>query len=214
MPSRLCSKSSWRRRSRLCPPECRHLHYLLATPFRYGAYPKGSRFRRAGLTPGVYYASEAPETAVAEIAFYRLLFFAESPATPWPVNAAEFTAFAVPFAAERGLDLTLPPLAADRTTWTHPSEYEPCQALADAARAAGVNALRYESVRDPGAGANVALLACTAFAAVAPKSRQTWRLRFGSHGVQALCEFPEMRLEFPPEVFAADERIRALRTER
>ena len=81
------------------PPECRHLHYLLATPFRYGAYPKGSRFRRAGLTPGVYYASEAPETAVAEIAFYRLLFFAESPATPWPVNAAEFTAFAVPFAA-------------------------------------------------------------------------------------------------------------------
>ena len=132
------------------PPECRHLHYLLATPFRYGAYPKGSRFRRAGLTPGVYYASEAPETAVAEIAFYRLLFFAESPATPWPVNAAEFTAFAVPFAAERGLDLTLPPLAADRTTWTHPSEYEPCQALADAARAAGVNALRYEFRARPG----------------------------------------------------------------
>ena len=30
------------------PPECRHLHYLLATPFRYGSYPRGSRFRRAG----------------------------------------------------------------------------------------------------------------------------------------------------------------------
>ena len=29
------------------PPECRSLHYLLATPFRYGApYPGGSRFRR------------------------------------------------------------------------------------------------------------------------------------------------------------------------
>src|ERR1700730_17954571 len=27
------------------PPECRHLHYLLSTPFRYGApYPTGSRF--------------------------------------------------------------------------------------------------------------------------------------------------------------------------
>src|SRR3954449_10967826 len=37
------------------PPECRHLHYLLATPFRYGAaYPTGSRFRRDGHTDGVY----------------------------------------------------------------------------------------------------------------------------------------------------------------
>ena len=29
------------------PAECAHLHYLLCTPFRYGAvYPAGSRFRR------------------------------------------------------------------------------------------------------------------------------------------------------------------------
>ena len=35
------------------PPDCRHLHYLLATPFRYGApYPTGSRFRRAGADAG------------------------------------------------------------------------------------------------------------------------------------------------------------------
>src|SRR5438105_5181512 len=46
------------------PPECRHLHYLLATPFRYGAaYPTGSRFRRAGLSEGVFYAAEEPHTA-------------------------------------------------------------------------------------------------------------------------------------------------------
>ena len=31
------------------PPECREFHYLLSTPFRYGApYPTGSRFRPAG----------------------------------------------------------------------------------------------------------------------------------------------------------------------
>ena len=60
------------------PPECRDLHYLLSTPFRYGAvYPTGSRFRRAGMTEGVFYASETAQTAVAEMAFYRLLFFAE-----------------------------------------------------------------------------------------------------------------------------------------
>ena len=48
------------------PPECDGLHYLLATPFRYGSpYPRGSRFRRAGWTPGVYYASATTATAIA-----------------------------------------------------------------------------------------------------------------------------------------------------
>jgi hypothetical protein len=58
------------------PPECRHLNYLLATPFRYGApYPKGSRFRKAGRTLGVFYAADNVDTAIAEICFRRLLFF-------------------------------------------------------------------------------------------------------------------------------------------
>ena len=34
------------------PTECEGLDYLLSTPFRYAPYPKGSRFRRAGLAPG------------------------------------------------------------------------------------------------------------------------------------------------------------------
>lgn len=71
------------------PTDCRHLHYLLSTPFRYGApYPTGSRCRCAGPTPGVFYASAAVRTAVAEIAFHRLLFFADSPDTPWPTTVA------------------------------------------------------------------------------------------------------------------------------
>src|SRR5215218_6478406 len=49
------------------PPGAERLHYLLSTPFRYGAfYPTGSRFRRAGLTEGVFYAAEEPRSAVAE----------------------------------------------------------------------------------------------------------------------------------------------------
>jgi hypothetical protein len=55
------------------PPECRHLHYLLFAPFRYRPYPQGSRFRRAGLTPGVWYGSDRPGTAAAEMVFYRFL---------------------------------------------------------------------------------------------------------------------------------------------
>ena len=74
------------------PEDCRDLHTFLSTPFRYGAaYPTGSRFRRPGRTAGVYYAARGVATAVAEMAFHRLLFFAESPDTPWPPNPADYT---------------------------------------------------------------------------------------------------------------------------
>jgi hypothetical protein len=180
------------------PPECRHLHYLLSTPFRYGApYPRGSRFRRAGHTPGVFYASQTVTTAVAEIAYGRLRFFADSPATPWPANAVEHTAFQVRFHTGGGLDLTQAPFDRERPRWTDPNSYERCQTLADAARAAGVEAIRYPSARDA-TGVNVALLTCAAFSVTAPLERQTWRLHFGSGGVRALCEFPERRLSFGP----------------
>jgi len=197
------------------PPECRHLHYLLATPFRYGApYPLGSRFRWAGLTPGVYYASAAPETAISEAAFYRLLFFADSPATPWPSNAAEYTAFSANYATVKSLDLTSPPLARDRKAWTHLADYQPCQQLADGARAAAIEAIRYVSVRDPAHGANLAFLHCTALASDRPVERQTWRIQVGASGVRALCEFPDTRLEFAHDAFAADPRIAAINWER
>jgi hypothetical protein len=196
------------------PSDCRHLHYLLSTPFRYAApYPAGSRFRRAGLTPGVFYASKAVETAVAETAFHRLLFFADSPATPWPARAGEHTAFSVRFRTAAALDLTLPPLARDRGRWMHLTDYAPCQALAGAAREAGVEAIRYGSARDKG-GVNFALLACRAFAVREPIARQAWRLGFNAHGVRALCDFPEARLEFDRDAFAADPRIKRLTWER
>jgi len=88
------------------PEECRHLGYLLLTPFRYVPYPDNWGFRRAGSSDGVFYASEFSETAVAEAAFYRLLFFVESPGTPWPANAGEFTCFASKFASAKAIDLT------------------------------------------------------------------------------------------------------------
>ena len=199
------------------PPECAALHYLLATPFRYGApYPHGSRFRRAGLTPGVFYASKAVGTAVAEAAFHRLLFFAESPATPWPDDAGEFTAFSVRYRTAAGLDLSAPPLDRDRSVWMHPTDYGPCQHLAVGAREAGVQVLRYPSARDPapGGGTNLALLTCRGFGSPHPVERQTWRIHLAGAGVRAICTFPEMRVEFGRDAFARDPRIRGLRWER
>lgn len=192
------------------PPECAHLHYLLATPFRYGRYPGSSRFRREGYSPGVFYAGEAVETAVAETAFYRTLFFAESPKTPWPRNPLEFTAFKVECAAGSAIDLTRPPFSAQAERWTDPADYAACLDLADSAREAGIEVIRYRSVRDPEGGTNLALLTCRAFARDRPSAYATWRLAFSGHAVNAICDRPEARLSFPFAGFAEDPRLARL----
>lgn len=197
----------------LVPSECRQLHYLLSTPFRYGSlYPKGSRFRRAGLTPGVFYASQDAPTAVAEMAFQRLLFYAESPATPWPGTTGEYTAFSVKFSTGSSIDLTMPPFDRDARKWTSASDYSHCQALADTARDARIEVIHYQSARAP--GRNVALLTCRAFATREPKDRQVWRMRVGAGGVRALCSAPEQRLAFDRASFARDPRIARLSWDR
>jgi len=190
------------------PTECAGVDYLLATPFRYdAAYPYGSRFRRAGWTRGVYYAAASVETALAEMAFYRLLFYSESPATPLPANAAEYTAFSAEITTPAAIDLTTPPLSDDRALWTHPTDYEPCQMLADTARTAEIEAILYQSVRDPLGGQNIALLTPRGFSRKQPVERVSWRFRLAKTGIQALCEFPMRRIGFAVEDFAGDPRI-------
>ncbi|HWK97900.1 MAG TPA: RES family NAD+ phosphorylase [Pseudolabrys sp.] len=197
------------------PVACRGLHYLLFTPFRYGAaYPKGSRFRRAGMTAGVYYASVRPETAMAELSFYRLLFFAESPATPWPANPGEYSAFSADYATELAIDLTRPPLDRDRATWTDKTDYSGCQSLADLAREAPIDLIKYQSVRCPDRGMNLAILDCAAFASHDIGSRQTWRIQLNASGVRLIRDHPKLVLNFDRDAFAGDPRIIGMTWER
>lgn len=80
-------------------------------------------------------------------------------------------------------------------------------------RAAGVELIRYVSVRDPEHRLNLALLTCRAFRAQgsptpAPLERQSWRLRVSAAGVQALRDFPKLSLDFGRDAFAADPRLK------
>jgi RES domain len=196
------------------PEECKHLGYLLLTPFRYSPYPFNSRFRRAGSPDGVFYAAELCETAVAEAVFYRLLFYSESADTPWPANPGEYTAFATEFAVAKAADLTREPLASQRTLWTHRTDYTACLDFADAARAAALEVIRYESVRDPLSRANVALLTCRAFTEHDLIDRRTWHFHFSNSGVRAICEAPTETISFDPAAFAADPRVAPMRWDR
>jgi hypothetical protein len=196
------------------PADCKHLRYLLFTPFRYKPYPTDSRFRRAGSIEGVFYAAEVVETAVAEAVFHRLLFYSESPNTPWPANPGEYTAFASEFATARAADLSRPPLVADRASWTHPTDYTACLDLADVIRAATLEAIRYESVRDPQSRANLALLTCRVFTQNDVVDRQTWHFHFTNSGVRSIREAPSSTIQFDRRVFAADPRIAAMKWDR
>ena len=193
------------------PEECRGLHYLLFTPFRYGApYPNGSRFRRAGLTEGVFYAAESSHTAATETAFYRLLFFAESNATPWPSNPGEYTAFKTEYATGRSIDLTSPSLNTYEPNWTHLTDYSECQNVGDTCRQEGIDVIKYRSVRDPIPSANVVILRCRSFAKSEPTERETWRIQLSSSGARIICEFPRASFSFDRTTFAADPRIASL----
>jgi hypothetical protein len=195
------------------PEDCKHLHFLLYTPFRYAAYPRGSRFRRAGLTPGVFYASIWSETAAAEMAFYRLLFYAESPATPWPLNAGQYTAFEAQFATRLSIDLTRSPFSAHADQWGHPVDYGHSQALADQARSANIGAIKYESVRAKNQ-INIAILTCSTFANHEPVGRETWHIHLGASGIRLLREFPVLEISFDRNAFNGDPRVRAMKWDR
>jgi hypothetical protein len=197
------------------PEDCTELHYLLLTPFRYGPYPHDSRFRRSGeFSAGVFYGAEVSETAIAEFVFHRLRFFAESPDTPWPANPIDCRAFATEFAARLSIDLSKQTFNADRERWTHPSDYSACLLLADEARNAGIEVIRYESVRDPLARANLALLTPAVLALQQRFQEETWLLHFGNRGVRAICENPRRSLEFDARTFESDLRTRSWRWER
>ena len=92
----------------------------------------------------------------------------------------------------------------------HPTDYEPCQQLEEAARTEGIQLIRYASVRDPDNKPNAAILTCEAFAAPAPSQNQTWRLWFNKAGGHAICEFLGEKFTVSPEIWANDERLQKL----
>jgi len=154
------------------PPGCAGLHYLLATPFRYSS-PIGSRFR-AAVNGGVWYGAEKQRTACAEVGFWRWRFLIESPALT-SLGPAPQTVFRVGIQA-RLVDLTAAPFKRARAEWTDPEDYAATQRFARLARQAAIDAIRYESVRDPEHGAAVAVLDPRAFKPRKPLQQCTWFL--------------------------------------
>lgn len=174
------------------PEAARHLHFLLATPFRYG-HRSASRFRRADERPGIFYAAEAEAIAIAETAYWSLRFFSRSPGFVPPTTTVEYTSFHVRVATDRALDLTQPPFAERETDWTAPDDYTACQALASEARKVDTALIRTLSVRAEGGRCNVVVFDPAAFVDAAPVIHRTWHFRHQGRRLSVLGAFPSAK---------------------
>lgn len=183
------------------PDDAARLHYLLSTPFRYPAPPPaGSRFRGIG-DPGVWYGADVVPTALAEVAYWRLRFLADSPATP-DLPPVPHTAFRARVAGACVV-LTEPPFDRQRKRWEDPASYVATQAFARTAREAGATLIRYRSVRDPEHRAALAVLTPAAFRDAEPIERHTWLIKVTRERVLAETDFPRQRIAFDADEVGA-----------
>jgi len=173
------------------PPPAAGLHYLLATPFRYVS-PTGSRFRSPS-RPGVWYGAEQIRTCCAELGYWRWRFLVDSPALQ-ALGPSPQTVFRARIRA-RVVDLTRAPFRRAQARWMHPLDYGPTRRFAEVAQEAGIQAIRYASVRDPEHAPAMAVLAPDAFRPHQPLEQQTWFLTVRPdtvtwHRERTTLEFP------------------------
>jgi len=150
---------------------------------RAGLYPPppgGSRFRGPN-DPGVFYGADQIRTACAELGYWRWRHLQDSPALAAMPTKPQ-TVFQVKIEID-AVDLRAKPFARDRERWTDASDYAQCQGFGRIARAAGIGAIRYASVRDPRHEACCAVLSPAAFVPPIPLEQQTWMLSVGRERV-------------------------------
>ena len=176
-------------------------HYLLSTPFRYPPLPYGSRFGSAH-ERGIWYGAESVATAMAEVAYYRLVFLEGTTAELGRVSM-DLSAFRASARTPRGVRLTLPPFAEDRARISSPVSYAASQPLGAAMREASVELCTFHSARDPMGGVNIAAFTPRVFGRSEPRDFQSWRSLVERSGVEMVRRDAASRdvLEFPRKLF-------------
>lgn len=187
-------------------PRFASLHYLLSTPFRYPPLKWGSRFGRKH-ERGLWYGSRRAETALAETAYYRLLFLEGSAADLGTVSTRH-SVFQARISTKAGVDLTKPPFDAFAHRLASPTSYADTHPLGSAMRDDGVEAFLFTSARDPDRGANVALIE-PCFTQPKPSVPVTWICTATREVVELKKDdvFKAERLRYPRETFLVEGKL-------
>jgi hypothetical protein len=186
-----------------CPEAAEAYHYLLKTPFRYPPLKWGSRFG-ATYEPSIFFGAGKPNTALAETAYYRLLFWYSMAAEPIKNTIrSEHTLFSVRYHSERGIRLQDAPFDAFSKELTHPQNYGDSQRLGRDMRAAGVEMFEYSSARDPLHGFCLGLYSPAAFKQKEPQNMTQWlcevsanEVMFKQVGQTELVRFERSEFEY------------------
>jgi hypothetical protein len=181
-------------------PGTAHLHYLLATPFRYPPLKHGSRFG-VRQEPSLFYGSRDLGAALAETAYYRFLFWSgmEIP-PPGGSLTTELTAFGALYAVKRGLHLQEEPFSRFEKQLMDRQQYSDTQELGRNMRAAEIEGFEYRSARDPDGGINIALFTASAFPRPNPVWQEHWICNVGETEASFYSKGYETRL-YAKELF-------------
>jgi len=185
----------------------KNLHYLLHTPFRYPPLKHGSRF---GLRtePSLFYGSLTISTALAETAYYRLLFWQGMSIAPASGKfTTQHTAFTARYQTESGLKLHQPPFDTYLDLLRHPASYQATQAMGSTMRKNGIIAFEYISARDEEKGVNIALFNNKALSGQKPLSQQAWLCETNSEQVSFFSTLSKQTYHYPKTTFLINDHL-------
>lgn len=187
-------------------PGSENLHDLLLTPFRYPPLRHGSRFGHRH-EPSIFYGSHTATTALAETAYYRLLFRSGMETPPGRPIRSRHTLFSAAYRTASGMKLHRPPFDRHRAVLTDPADYAATQRLGSAMRNAGVLAFESRSARDPDRGINVGLFEPAALAEPCPGHQEEWLCETDPLGVRFLQPGTRKLQTFPIETLLIDGQL-------
>lgn len=143
------------------PPADINSHYLIYTQFRYPPLRYGSRFG-SKFEASLWYGSLDIETALSEVAYYRLLFHHHTEAELNYLTVS-LTAFQVLLKTDKAIDLSAKPFNQYQQQLSAKTNYTDSQQLGRDMRAAGIEAFIYHSARSTNEGKNIAAFTATVF---------------------------------------------------
>ena len=170
------------RHAKLPVPEgFERLHYLLYTPFRHPPLQHGSRFGTRAERGILYGAKELP-VALAEVAYYRLLFL-DGPRDDLGPLAVELTSFSFGLRARKAADLC------DEKSVSSKTSYQASQRRGRELREQGAQCALYLSARSRPPGVCIAVFD-DVFDPRHPKGERRW----SCVATRALVEFRSQEL--------------------
>jgi hypothetical protein len=179
-------------------PEFKRLSYLLYTPFRHPPLRRGTRFGRRD-ERSLFYGAREIHTALAEVAYYRLLFL-EGTRADLSTTIVRLSAFTAKIDAAKAMDFTVPPFDAHRAAISSKTSYSVSQELGRAMREAAIDACSFFSARDLNEGVNYALFT-PCFASKTHGAIRGWSCVFNRKLVEMKKTHGTERYSFPRSQF-------------